>query len=388
MRTRVVLPAMAVALMAAAVVVLVARPEIAGRLHDSARQALSGATPAALAPRHHILYWHAGDDTPRRARVDAGRHELFVQAVGRAMTADRSRMTQLLSERLRLELKPLREAVERRVPRYAESVFDWWTSYVLVVEGLMAVGEMAGVADSATLESQVAGRMAGWLARHYNESVLQAEGVQVQIRETVTRVFGGLRRDLLRDCDKYDQAFQDFIRQEASAIELLAVDGSWQGDHGWSAPAATFRSQCHTLRLGDDGAMLLDERVLDVLAQPPAGLIKAAADLTRPLAELVVEAGRDADSSARSLVETGLPSSLAASSATLWTVGKWAAPLAGKVRERLGGDAGAATFQASSQAATAAAWTLFEERLVDSFGQFLDAHLESLSVLLVPRGKT
>lgn len=381
-------PIVAAALMASAVVVLVARPDVADRLHEAARHALSGAAPAALAPRRQPLYWHAGDDTPRRARVDSGRHGLFAEAVGRAMAADRARMTQLLADRLRLELKPVRAAFEQRVPRYADSVFDWWTSYVLVVEGLIAVGELAGTADPATIEAQVAGRMAGWLARHYNESVLQAEGVQAQIRETVTRVFGGLRRDLLRDCDKYDQAFQDFVRHEATAVERLAADGSWQGDDGWSAPAASFRSLCHTLRLGDDGAMLLDERVLEVLAQPPAGVSKAAADLTRPLAELVIEAGRDADSSARSLAETGLPSALAASSATLWTVGRWAAPLAGKVRERLGGDGGKAAFQASLQDATGAAWGQFEARLADSFGQFLDAHLESLSVLLVPRGRT
>ncbi len=183
--------------------------------------------------------------------------------------------------RLRAELAPLFEQIDERVSNYADWVFDWWTSWILLGRTFEWTGKGLTTGSPLTLPDRVQAQLVGAVQQQFIRRVLEPQVLEPQIDAALHGAVVAMRDDLLGDCAKYQQSFADFIRSEARQVERQDPAQGWIPDPLWDRSAATFQALC-------DRAGAIDEAALR--AQFPVLLEPKAAD--SPVNDVILRMAR------------------------------------------------------------------------------------------------
>lgn len=259
--------------------------------------------PASLT----LLLWHDAEAVARRGHVDAGDYTEFSASLKRSMDEDRARLRLIAAEHLRAELEPALGLLPTRIPAFADEIFTYSTSASLLLDAVRAVDGAVEPNSRPGAVEKAHGAVVAKLVNRYRAVVLSPEVTLGPVRNAIGRAYSALRRDLLSNCDRYDRAFRGFLRSHATGVEILDNASGWRPDRDWNPEGASFRSLCHTLRLADGGHYVVDAKVLAELAEPAMVVHELLAELSRPIAEVAVDAAVSTASSQHFLEGVGLP---------------------------------------------------------------------------------
>lgn len=349
-------------------------------LRDSIEQLRVAAPPvrpaAAPAPAATEILWLAEDNRLHRAVVDAGRHAAFAATVAAAIGADRQRLQAVVGPRVQAELDTILLPLESRTAALADEVFSVGTGYDLVMLGLRLVG--AG-GDEAAGEQRLRQGLDAHLLALYDDKVLQPPTTQARVKAAVRVAFADTRRDLLRECDKFDQAFQDFVTREARQVTRLDPTAGWVADDGWKRTGAGFRSLCHAARLTDTIGPVVEPGVYDALSMAP-GMAAMTGRLTEGIAAAILETQATADGISQSLAAFGVPAE--------WTIGTATVLAAVRRSPALLATAGfdepvtRPEFLAAALASIKAGRTTLERNLAAALRRYVDLELTGIAARL------
>lgn len=219
---------------------------------------ISPAAPAAkaAAASYSIFVWRDGEGGLRRAGIDTERYNAFVAATRRQIAEDQRALTQARGTRLRGELAPLFAQIDDRVSGYADWVFNWWTSWILLGRTFEWTAEGLTTGSPLTLPDRVQTQLVGAIQQQFISRVLDPQVLEPKIDAALHGAVVAMREDLLRDCAKYQQSFAALIRSDARNVERRDPAQGWIPDPSWGRNgAATFRPLC-------DGAGAIDEAAL------------------------------------------------------------------------------------------------------------------------------
>jgi hypothetical protein len=151
------------------------------------------------------------------------------------------------------------------------------------------------------------------LVSGFRSSVLVSSTTLKPLRGAASRAYALLFKDLIYNCDRYDQAFRDFVLTSHGTVEILEDGRQWRADPSWQQHTATFLSLCAGLRHADAGH-LADSFVEDAV-NLAAGLHGTTMAQLKPMAEAALEVATHRAAFTQSLDRLGLPQG-------------WAGPLA------------------------------------------------------------
>jgi hypothetical protein len=345
--------------------------------------------PTAVAPMpasQTLLLWHDNEAVARRGHVDAGDYTEFSASLKRTMDEDRARLRLIAAEHLRAELDPALNLLPARIPTFADEVFTYATSAGLLLDAIGAVdGAVAPSARPDAVE-KAHGAVAGKLVDRYRQVVLSPDVTLGPVRNAIGRAYGALRRDLLSNCDRYDRAFRGFLRSHAAGVEILDNARGWRPDRNWNPEQAGFRSLCHTLRLADGGQYVVDAKVLAELAEPAMVVHELLAELSRPIAEIAVDASVSTAGSQHFLEGFGLPSGWTYYPARTWglAVTNWA--MAWQVLDRMNASDNRGKVETHLREALQGARVAITEKALAALIEFVSLRLDGIESVLAARG--
>jgi hypothetical protein len=234
----------------------------------------------AAGPSYTIFLWRDGTGALRRAGIDTARYDTFVTATRSQIEENRRSLAVARGNRLRAELAPLFERIDDRVAGYADWVFNWWTSWILLGRTFQWTGNGLATGSLLTLPDRVQAQLVAAVQRQFVTRVVEPRVLEPQVDAALHRAVVGMREDLLADCEKYQQSFADFIRSTARQVERHDPAQGWIPDPLWERGAATFQPLC-------DRVGAIDEKALR--AQFPVLLELKAAD---PVDDVIVRLAR------------------------------------------------------------------------------------------------
>lgn len=288
-----------------------------------ARQAV-GMAPAAEQPVQpparpvaRLVVWASAEGELLRAEVPGAAHEDFVAALRQAQATDRDRLLRLAGQRFHQEAEPLVMAAVERVPAYVDEVVGGSTQLSSIANGFSA---LEGGAEPNLVQEQALRLLGDRFADLFRQRVLRPETAVPALRGVAGKVIADVRVDLVRSCDRYDQAFQSFLNANVHQVEGLSQDGRWIATE-WSGGKRTFRSLCQTLRVTESAASWFDDAVLRTVGEPSMAAHELIRELARPAAAVVNGMIQSYDGVVMTLSSYGVPPSLAKLPAFLWSYG-------------------------------------------------------------------
>lgn len=352
-----------------------------GAVVSSGAEAVPATTIIAPArtPDTEVL-WLAEDNRIRRATVDAGRHALFAATAGASIAEDGRRLKAALGPRLRAELDAVLLPVEARTSVLTEDVFSFGTGYDLAMRGLTLAASDPG-ADARPLEARVRAGLNAYVLDAYRDRVVRPQTVLPRVRAAVAIAFADTRRDLLRDCDKYDIAFQDFLAREARRVEVLTAGGGWSADDGWTRVNATFRSLCHTAHLADTAMGVIDAATYDEIAAGQ-GMAAVAGRLTDAIAGAVIDAHGTAEAISDALAGIGIPRDWTSVPAAMLATVHNAPTLYERIAARFDEPANRPDFEAAARRTVKDGRARFEAKVNAALRRFIDLEMEGIAARL------
>jgi hypothetical protein len=256
----------------------------------SAAPSLPAAAPAAeaAAASYTIVLWRDGSGVLRRAGIDTARYDAFVAAARRQMDEDQRSLAAARGDRLRAELAPLFEQIDNQVSGYADWVFDWWTSWILLGRTFEWTGRGLTTGSPLTLPDRVQAKLVGTVQHQFITRVLEPRALKPQVDAALHGAVVAMRQDLLADCAKYQQSFADFIRSAARQVERQDPAQGWITDPSWDRSAATFQSICDRLGKIDEAALRDQFPVLLELKANDSPVNDVILRLARPFATKLI----------------------------------------------------------------------------------------------------
>ena len=295
-------------------------------LLDSAREAV-GLEPAAPenaqaevpppVPVVRHVVWATAEGQLLRAEVSGTVHEEFVAALRHSQSEDLNRLARLAEKRFRQEAEPVVAEVAGRVPAFMKEALGGSVQYAAVSE---TFGALQGGMEPAALKQKARDLAAEKLEVLYRERVLRPDATVPALMGVSGRVIADVRTDLIRSCDRYDDAFRSFLRANVKQAQALSPDGRWV-DVSWDGAKAGFRSLCHTLRVAGVAASWFDEAVMRTASQPSMTAHEVLAEMARPAAEVAERMMTSYDGAFTALAGRGMPEALSRFAATAWTYG-------------------------------------------------------------------
>ncbi|MEO5335750.1 MAG: hypothetical protein H7841_02480 [Magnetospirillum sp. WYHS-4] len=366
--------------------------EAAGRLwaEDAAPVAPARPEPPVLSASpamQAVVLWHDAEAVSRRGQVDTGDFNEFVAALRRTMDEDRARLRLIAAEHLRAELEPALALLPARIPAFAEELFTYSTSAGLLYDAIAVTdGAIEATARPAAVE-RTHGEIVRGLVQRYRKVVLSPEVTLGPVRNAIGRAYGALRRDLLSNCDRYDRAFRDFLKSHAAGIEVLDNASGWRPDPIWSPENATFRSLCHTLRMADGGHYVVDEKMLAELADPSMAVHELLSEISRPIADIAVEAAVSTAGAVHFLEGFGLPASWAyvPARATGLAVSNWA--MAWQVLDRMDAIRNRPKLETHLREALQGARAAITEKALMALIEFVSLRLDGMESVIAARSE-
>ncbi len=239
------------------------------------------AAPASTAPSYTVFAWRDAAGVLRRAGIASARYDEFAAAARRQIASDRQALAAARDKRLRAELAPIYEQIDRRVSGYADWVFNWWTSWILLGRTFGWTWEDLSTGPPLSLPDRVQAQLVAAVRQQFIGRVLEPPVLEPKIDAALHGALVAMREDLRGDCAKYQQSFGDFVRREARQVERNDATQGWIPDASWAPGAATFQPLC-------DGAGAIDEAALR--AQFPVLLELKTAD--SPVNDVILRMAR------------------------------------------------------------------------------------------------
>ncbi len=248
------------------------------------------AAPAAAAAgaSHTIVAWRDGEGALRRAGTDSARYEEFVAAARHQIDEDQRSLLVARSNRLRAGLAPLFEQIDERVSGYADWVFDWWTSWILLARTFGWTWDGLTTGPVLTLPDRVQAQLVAAVQEQFIGRVLEPGELEPKIDAALRGALVAMREDLLGNCAKYQQSFTGFIRSQARKVERHDPAQGWIPDPSWERSAATFRPLCDGIGAIDERAMRAQFPVLLELKTADSPVNDVILRLARPFATKLI----------------------------------------------------------------------------------------------------
>ncbi|MEO5375581.1 MAG: hypothetical protein H7840_15140 [Alphaproteobacteria bacterium] len=358
----------------AAILVLALLLRMDGR--DQSEDIQSAVAPPSAPPGTEML-WLAEDHRLRRATVDVAHHALFAATIAASIAEDRKRLAAAVGPRLRSELDAALQPMEARAPALAQDAFSSGTVYALLTRALMLPGD-----DTRSLEAQVREILDAHVFEAYLGKVVQPQVAMPRVRAAVGVAFADTRRDVLRNCDKYDQAFQGFLAREARRVEVLSAGTGWIPDETWTSAPAGYRTLCPAARLAGAMGGVIDASVYDELSARPSRLFS----LTEQRAEHIAAVIRESHATAREIVGVlsglGLAPAWTAGPARVLAMAAWAPDLRATIAADFDDGVKRAEVVTATRASVTGARERFHAKVEQALRRFVDLELEGMAVRL------
>lgn len=275
------------------------------------------APPAPPPPVVRHVVWASADGQLLRAEVPAPAHEDFVVALRQSQSEDLNRLARLAEKRFRQEAEPLVKDVVARVPAFMTEALGGAAQYAAAADtfaGLEPGMEPAALKDKAR---QLAAER---LTTLYRDRVLRPDATVPELMAVSGRVIADVRTDLIRSCDRYDDAFRAFLRANVKQVQALSPDGRWS-DVAWDGASASFRSLCQTLRASGVAASWFDEAVTRAAGEPSMTAHELLGQMAQPAAGVAERMMQSYDGAYGALAGRGLPQPLSRFMALAWSYG-------------------------------------------------------------------
>lgn len=258
--------------------------------------------------------WGSGDTLLYRATVRGRDLDAFVEANRLQAERLRDHVEREFRDRLAVELEPVFVDVDRRVSEYGEWVFNWWTSYILMVRGVGAIWHQLTSNGQQSFEQAVERVMADAIKERFIEIVLPPERFRPALQRAVVRATAGTARALQDACEDTRQRFLAVLATPGSTVERRLGDGTWVPGRD-ALERSAVAANCST-----SGDML--ERTIAELQTAVASTFgntgaidDVAIRITRPAVTTLVSAGLSASSLAAIATGIGIPAALVATPA-------------------------------------------------------------------------
>ena len=245
------------------------------------------AAPAAGAA-YTIFAWRDGEGVLRRAGIATTRYDEFVAAARRQIDEDKRALAVAQGNRLRTGLAPLFEQIDERVSGYADWVFDWWTSWILLTRTFGWTWDELTTGPLLTLPDRVQTKLVASVREQFIGRVLEPRLLEPQIDAALHGELTATREELLGNCAKYQQSAADFIRSEARRVERQDPAQGWIPDPSWDRSAAAFQPLCDQAGAVDETALRAEFPVLLELKAGDSPINDVILRLARPFATKLI----------------------------------------------------------------------------------------------------
>jgi hypothetical protein len=304
--------------------------------------------------------WDAGGGVIYRATVRGRALDDFVE-FNRVWADERRRQLDAsFQERLAIELEPVFADVEKRISEYGEWVFNWWTSYILMVRGAGAIWSEVANGGEKSLEEIVERVMADAIKERYIEIVLPPERFRPALQKAVVRASAETAQELKQACLDMLDRFRTVVTEQGAGVELQASDGTWAVDRDWRrrltgdvycpTPSQTVNATVADLQTAAESTFGNTGAIDDV-----------AIRITRPVVTTIVSAGLSASSLAAVATGIGIPAALVATPAMAAVLTKSAFTLVDLMLSELDEALNRTAFEAVVRGAVARARIEFEQ---------------------------
>ena len=242
------------------------------------RPGAAGSDPAA---DYAIYAWRDAAGTLHRAAIARDRYDAFVAAERRVLDGDARALAAAQEKALRGGLAPIFSEIDGRVPVYANWVFDWWTSWILLARTFGWTWDELKKGAPLALPDRVQARLVEAIRQEFAARVLDPKSVEPRVAAVLDGSFTEMRDGLARNCVKYQASFAQFIRREASRVERQEPAQGWVPEPLWRAGNATFGPVCRAPAASD--AAGLHRRFVDLIEADTA---------TSPINDVIVRMAR------------------------------------------------------------------------------------------------
>ncbi|HEV2301323.1 MAG TPA: hypothetical protein VGR91_07105 [Stellaceae bacterium] len=191
-----------------------------------------------------IYSWRDGKGALYRAAIARQRYDTFVAGERARLDADGRTLSAAQDKALRAGLAPIFDAIDERVPVYANWVFDWWTSWILLAHTFGWTWDELKGGHVLSAPDRVQARLVDAIRRQFVASVLDPEAIEPRVGAVLDGTFAAMREGIAQDCEKYQAAFSGFIRREARRVERQKPAAGWVPEPLWRADSATFGPIC------------------------------------------------------------------------------------------------------------------------------------------------
>jgi len=248
------------------------------------------AAPAAAAPgaAQAIFVWRDDEGVVRRAGIPSARYDEFVAAARRQIEEQQQALAATQGSRLRAALAPVFEQIDERVSGYADWVFDWWTSWILLARTFRWTWDELAAGPPLTLPDRIQAKLVAAVQEQFIGRVFGPRVLEPQIDDALRGELAAIREELLADCAKDQQSFADFIRSEARQVERQNPAQGWIPDPSWDRGAATFGPLCDPAGAVDEAALRAEFPVLLELKTADSPVNDVIVRMARPFATKLI----------------------------------------------------------------------------------------------------
>ncbi len=351
-------------------------PRVAGtpniRLTDTLFPALNGSG-------QRLVTWDAGAGITYRATVRARALDEF-QAFNRAWAEGlRRRFEARFHERLVAEMVPVFADVDRRIPEYGEWVFNWWTSYILMVKGMGAIVTQVADGTEQTLQEVAEKVMSDAIKERYVEIVLSPQRFRPALHQAVARAAVDTVKELGAACEEMRGRFVALVSEHGHDVELRTADGAWLADRGWQA-RLTREGYCPSPGKHVGASVAALEAAAPTTFGVTGAIDDVAIRITRPFVTTMVSAGLSASSLAGLATAIGIPAALVATPAMAAVLTKSAFTLVDLMLSELDEALNRESFETAVHDAVARARSEFERAAGQALRQALELEFDDMGL--------
>ena len=203
-----------------------------------------GAAGTGGAAAYAIYSWRDEKGVLYRAAIARPRYEAFLAGERTRLEADARAISAAQEKSLRAGLAPIFDQIDERVPVYANWVFDWWTSWILLARTFGWTWEELKAGYILSAPDRVQARLVEAIRRQFVASVLDPRSIEPRVGAVLDGTFAAMRDGFARDCRAHQASFDGFIRREASRVERQQPAQGWVPEPLWRAQSATFGPIC------------------------------------------------------------------------------------------------------------------------------------------------
>ncbi|MSO94015.1 MAG: hypothetical protein EXQ86_11535 [Rhodospirillales bacterium] len=190
--------------------------------------------------------------------MDRGRYDAFATVERRRLEQRLPQLADAVAIRVRAAMAPIFVEVEGRVPRFADWVFDWWTSWILLGRAMRWTWDGVATGHVLTMPDKVQAQLIAAIEMRYVELVLQPAVAELKLTDALDRVVTSLRDDLAEECRGHETALRAFIATAPARVERLDAGGNWVRAPDWNGSHASVRLRCGA-DVGAEDALMRDE---------------------------------------------------------------------------------------------------------------------------------